>query len=74
MVYGVLECVIRYKMLYGLFLCNFPHHFNLFYATLEWKFLVIRIYKAEGLPIMDGKVGIGFATAKKAGTGKFEII
>lgn len=33
----------------------------------EWKFLVIRIYKAEGLPIMDGAVGVGFAAVKKAG-------
>eukprot|EP00981_Chlorochromonas_danica_P000154 scaffold46_cov196-Ochromonas_danica.AAC.4 len=31
----------------------------------------VRVFKAEGLPIMDGKVGAGFAVVKKAGTDAF---
>lgn len=34
----------------------------------EWQYIVATIYKCEGLPVMDGKVGIGMVTAKKAGT------
>jgi hypothetical protein len=37
----------------------------------EWKYLVIDLYKAEGLPVMDGKVGALGVTAKKAGTDAF---
>lgn len=34
----------------------------------EWKYVVCRVYKCEGLPVMDGKVGIGFVSAQDAGT------
>ncbi len=37
----------------------------------EWKFIVCTVYKCEGLPVMDGKVGIGVMTAKEAGTDAF---
>jgi hypothetical protein len=37
----------------------------------EWKFVVASIYKCEGLPVMDGKVGMGIATVKQAGTDAF---
>jgi hypothetical protein len=31
----------------------------------EWKYVVASIYKCEGLPVMDGKVGMGIATVKQ---------
>jgi len=37
----------------------------------EWKFVVASIYRCEGLPVMDGKVGMGIATLKEAGTDAF---
>jgi hypothetical protein len=37
----------------------------------EWKFVVASVYKCEGLPVMDGKVGMGIATVKQAGTDAF---
>eukprot|EP01034_Spumella_vulgaris_P027083 gene27083-33756_t len=37
----------------------------------EWQYIVASIYKCEGLPVMDGKVGIGIATVSKAGTDAF---
>jgi len=37
----------------------------------DWKYVVASIYKMEGLPVMDGKVGMGIATVKKAGTDAF---
>ena len=37
----------------------------------DWKFLVVSIYRAEGLPVMDGKVGIGPATLSSAKTDAF---
>ncbi len=37
----------------------------------EWKYLVVKVYKAEGLPVMDGKVGAGLVTLSKAGTDAF---
>lgn len=37
----------------------------------EWKYVVASIYKCEGLPVMDGKVGMGIATVKQAGTDAF---
>ena len=33
----------------------------------EWKYLRVRVYRAEGFPVMDGKVGIGVLTASEAG-------
>jgi hypothetical protein len=37
----------------------------------EWKYVVCKVHKAEGLPVMDGKVGVGVLTAKQAGTDAF---
>ncbi len=37
----------------------------------EWKYVVCRVYKCEGLPVMDGKLGIGMLAAKQAGTDAF---
>ncbi len=34
----------------------------------EWKYVVVSVYKCEGLPVMDSKVGMGVATLKRAGT------
>lgn len=34
----------------------------------EWKYIVVDLYMAEGLPIMDGAIGIGGIKAKKEGT------
>lgn len=37
----------------------------------EWKYIVVKVFKAEGLPVMDGKIGGGLATVKQAGTDAF---
>lgn len=37
----------------------------------DWQYVVASIYKCEGLPVMDGKVGMSIATVKKAGTDAF---
>jgi hypothetical protein len=34
-------------------------------SSKEWKYVVASIYKCEGLPVMDGKVGMGIATVKQ---------
>jgi hypothetical protein len=34
----------------------------------EWKFLVVKVHRAEGLPVMDGKVGASIVTVSKAKT------
>lgn len=37
----------------------------------EWKYLVAKIIRCEGLPVMDGKIGAGLVTIKSAGTDAF---
>jgi hypothetical protein len=34
----------------------------------EWKYLVCKFYKCEGLPVMDGDVGVGVVKLDSAGT------
>ena len=36
--------------------------------TKEWKFIVLSVFRCEALPVMDGKIGLGAATVKSAGT------
>ena len=39
--------------------------------TKTWNYVVVTVYRCESLPVMDGKVGIGFATAQNAKTDAF---
>jgi hypothetical protein len=39
--------------------------------TKEWKYVVCKLYKCEGLPVMDGKIGVGIISAQEAGTDAF---
>ncbi len=39
--------------------------------TKTWNYVVVTVYRCESLPVMDGKVGIGFATAQSAKTDAF---